>query len=210
MLMCEADVRLDPECLLDEIDLALLQAYGRCVLFDGEMAAVNPPFPESPAPLDPVRGRGRSGPSPPGPQEGSAPEREENRAPSKRAGKIRVLLVDDHRAVRQALAFSLKNELDIEVVGEAGDGLAAIEQIRQLPPDVVLMDINMPGMNGIEATRRIRAEFPHVQVIGLSMYESQEAGAAMRDAGARGYVSKSESYDSLLAAIRACRESEST
>lgn len=170
-----------------------------------------PVFPDREArpPLQPVRGRGRGDPSAPGPEEGPAPEREENRAPSKREGKIRVLLVDDHRAVRQAFAFSLKNELDIEVIGEAGDGLVALEQIRQLQPDVVLMDINMPGMNGIEATRRIRAEFPHIQVIGLSMYEHQEVGAAMRNAGARAYVSKSESYDSPLAAIRGCRESES-
>ena len=209
MLMCETEVRLDPEYLPNEIDLALLQAYERSVPVDGDQATVNLPSPGSPAPLHPVRGRGQTGPSAPEPQEASSPEREENRAPSKREGKIRVLLVDDHRAVRQAFAFALKNEQDIEVIGEAGSGLAALEQIRQLLPDVVLMDINMPGMNGIEATRRIRAEFPHIQVIGLSMYESQEQGAAMRNAGAVAYVSKSESYDSLLAAIRACREPES-
>ena len=209
MLMCETEVRLDPECLLNEIDLALLQAYESSVPLDGEKATVNLPSPGSPAPLPPAWGWARTGPSAPGPQEGSSPEREENRVPSKREGKIRVLLVDDHKAVRQAFAFALRNELDIEVIGEAGSGLAALEQIRQLLPDVVLMDINMPGMNGIEATRRICAEFPHIQVIGLSMYESQEQGAAMRNAGAKAYVSKSESYDSLLAAIRACREPES-
>ena len=210
MLMCETEVRRDPECLPNQIDLALLQAYEGSVPVDGEKATVNLPNPEIPAPVPPVWGWARKGPSGPGPQEGSSPEREEHRAPSKREGKLRVLLVDDHKAVRQAFSFALKNELDIEVIGEAGSGLAALEQIRQLLPEVVLMDINMPGMNGIEATRRIRAEFPHIQVIGLSMYESQEQGAAMRNAGARAYVSKSESYDSLLAAIRACREPEST
>jgi CheY-like chemotaxis protein len=209
MLMCQTEVRLDPECLPNEIDLALLQVYEGSVLFDGEKAAVNLPSPGNPAPLRPVWGWAETGSSAPGPQGGSYPEREENRAPSKKGGKIRLLLVDDHKAVRKAFAFSLKNELDIEVIGEAGGGLAALEQIRQLLPDVVLMDINMPGMNGIEATRRIREEFPHIQVIGLSMYESREQGAAMQNAGARAYVSKSDSYDSLLAAIRACRESES-
>ncbi|HSB69820.1 MAG TPA: response regulator transcription factor [Candidatus Methylomirabilis sp.] len=208
MLMRETELRLDPERAPNEIDLALLDAPGGSVLVDAEKATAKPPVPESPAPLDPVRGQGQVGPGAPGLQEGSSREPEEGRPPLEREGKIRVLVVDDHRAVRQAFAFSLNNELDIEVIGEAGDGLAALEQIRQLHPDVVLMDINMPGMNGIEATRRIHAEFPHIQVIGLSMYEGHELGAAMQNAGARAYVSKSESYDSLLAAIRACRESE--
>jgi CheY-like chemotaxis protein len=208
MLLCETEVRPDIHCLPEETDLTVLQAYEGSVLVDGEEATANSPMPGSPPPLHPVWSVGRTGPSTPGPQGGSSPEREENGAPSKKQRQIRVLLVDDHRAVRQAFAFALRNELDIEVAGEAGSGLAALDQVRKLLPDVVLMDINMPGMNGIEATRRIRAEFPHIQVIGLSMYESQEQGAAMRDAGARAYVSKSDSYDALLAAIRACRESE--
>ena len=208
MFMCETEVRLDPECLPYEVDLTLHQAYERSVLYGSEKATADPPMPGSPAPLLSVRGQDPTGPSAPGPQEGSSPEGEENPAPSKRDRRIRVLLVDDHRAVRQALAFALKNELDIEVIGEAGTGLAALDQVRQLLPDIVLMDINMPGMNGIEATRRIHAEFPHIQVIGLSMYESQEQAAAMRNAGARAYVSKSDSFDALLAAIRTCWESE--
>ena len=128
--------------------------------------------------------------------------------PPDRPSTIRVLLVDDHTAVRQAFAFALKSEAGIEVIGEAGSGLAALEEIRRLHPNLVLMDINLPGMNGIEATRQIRAEFPQIEVIGLSMYESEEQGAAMRRAGARAYVSKSASYETLLAAIRASRESE--
>lgn len=208
MLMCETEVRIDVERTPSETDLAVLQAYAGSTLLDGEEATAKLSMPGSPFPHLPVLWSGRTGPFAPEPREGASPEREENRAPSKRQRQIRVLLVDDHKAVRQAFAFALKNELDIEVAGEAGSGLAALDQVRQLLPDVVLMDINMPGMNGIEATRRIRAEFPHIQVIGLSMYESQEQGGAMRDAGARAYVSKSDSYDALLAAIRACRESE--
>jgi CheY-like chemotaxis protein len=208
MLMCESEVRLEIHCLADETDVALIQAHAGSIAFVGEEATANLPTPGSPFPHLPVLWSGRTGPFAPGPQEGSSPEREENRAPSKGERQLRVLLVDDHKAVRQAFAFALKNELDIEVIGEAGSGQAALDRVRQLLPDIVLMDINMPGMNGIEATRRLRAEFPHIQVIGLSMYESEEQGAAMRDAGARAYVSKSDSYDVLLAAIRACRESE--
>jgi CheY-like chemotaxis protein len=208
MHICDTEVKSDLECLPNEADLALLQAYEASFLFDGENATAIFPMQGSPTPLHSVWSFGRTGPSAPTPHEGSSPEREEDRKPSKRERQIRVLLVDDHRAVRQAFAFALRNELDIEVVGEAGSGLAALDQVRQLLPDLVLMDINMPGMNGIEATRRIRAEFPHVQVIGLSMYESQEQGAALRNAGARAYVSKSDSYDALLAAIRSCQESE--
>jgi DNA-binding NarL/FixJ family response regulator len=119
-----------------------------------------------------------------------------------------VLLVDDHAAVRQAFAVALDQEAGLDVVGEAGSGPAALEQVRRLRPDVVLMDINLPGMSGIEATKLLRAEFPQIEVIGLSMYESEEFGAAMRNAGARAYVSKSASYDTLLAAIRTIREAD--
>jgi DNA-binding NarL/FixJ family response regulator len=117
---------------------------------------------------------------------------------------MRVLVVDDHTVVRQALALMLSQESDIEVVGEASNGKTALELARSLKPDVVLMDVNMPVMNGIEATRAIHGEIPGISVIGLSMYEKNEQATPMLDAGAVGYVSKSDAPDILLAAIRAC------
>jgi CheY-like chemotaxis protein len=116
--------------------------------------------------------------------------------------KIRVLLVDDHSVVRQALAHLLNEAADIEVVGEAPDGQTAIDLARELVPDVVTMDISMPGMNGIEATRRIHAEFPAVRVIGLSMFSEDERAEEMHRAGAAAYLTKSGPADALLAAIR--------
>jgi PAS domain S-box-containing protein len=117
-------------------------------------------------------------------------------------GKIRVLLVDDHDVVREGIALQLTQQPDIEVVGEAANGQTAIDLVRALKPDVVTMDVNMPGMNGIEATRAIHAENPRTRIIGLSMSEDSEQGAAMRGAGAAHYLSKSASLDKLLAAIR--------
>jgi DNA-binding NarL/FixJ family response regulator len=98
----------------------------------------------------------------------------------------------------------LSQEADIEIVGEAGDGKMAVEMTRELLPDVILMDINMPVMNGIDATRAIRAEFSTVQVIGLSMSQHVEQAQPMLDAGAAGYVCKTEAPDVLLKAIRRC------
>ncbi|HSB78836.1 MAG TPA: PAS domain S-box protein, partial [Candidatus Methylomirabilis sp.] len=118
--------------------------------------------------------------------------------------KVRVLLADDHTMVRQALARMLSQEPDIEVVGEASDGKLAVEFTRQLRPDVVAMDVNMPVMDGIQATRAIHAEFPDMRVIGLSMLEEGEERSAMWEAGAVAHLSKSGPSEALTAAIRAC------
>ncbi len=126
-------------------------------------------------------------------------------APSAEGSRIRVLLVDDHLVVRQGLAMVLGGESDIEIVGEASDGRSAVELARSLLPDVVTMDVGLPGMNGIEATRAIHSELPEIAIIGLSMFEDQ--GEAMREAGAVGYLSKTGASSNLLAAIRfACRK----
>jgi DNA-binding NarL/FixJ family response regulator len=95
-------------------------------------------------------------------------------------------------------------ERDIEVVAEASDGQAAVDLVRSLQPDVVTMDVSMPGMDGVEATRLIHAEFPQVSVIGLSMFEESERAQAMRDAGAVTYLTKSGPPTALVSAIRAC------
>jgi len=204
MIACEPRVRSDAKSLVEEIENALRQ--GQTAPFHDPLTATLP-TPGGSAPLPPTRsgdGHDRASEFP----EQAAVDRQERGAAAAHPGTIRVLLVDDHTAVRQAFGFALRSEVGIEVVGEAGDGPGALEEIRRLQPDLVLMDINLPGMNGIEATRQIRAEFPRIEVIGLSMYESEEQGAAMRRAGARAYVSKSASYETLLAAIRASRESE--
>jgi len=116
--------------------------------------------------------------------------------------KIRVLLADDHMVVRQGLFTLLNQHADIEVVGEAADGEEAVERARKLQPDVILMDISMPKMDGLEATRIIHSELPHIRIIGLSMHENDDQAARMFAAGASAYRSKSDNTDLLLASIR--------
>lgn len=127
-----------------------------------------------------------------------APARKESRDRE----AIRVLLVDDHKIVREGLAGLLQEEPDIDLVGEASDGQSAVELTRSLNPDVVVMDVSMPFLSGIEATRMITSEMSGVRVIGLSMHEDVDMAAAMREVGAVGYVSKSVAAEELLAAIR--------
>jgi PAS domain S-box-containing protein len=122
--------------------------------------------------------------------------------------RIRVLLVDDHQMVRQGLAGLLENETGFEVVGQAGDGHEAIELARRLSPDIITMDVTMPGLNGIEATRRIKNEFPHMRIIGLSMHGEKEQGGAMCEAGAEAYLNKGGPSEELLAAIRSIAGTE--
>lgn len=118
------------------------------------------------------------------------------------SGKIRVLLADDHQILREGLASLLADEPDMEVVGEAGDGQEAIELARSTDPDVILMDVTMPGVDGIQATRQITSERSTVRVIGLSMHEEEDMAKAMRAAGATAYLSKGGPSEALIAAIR--------
>ena len=116
---------------------------------------------------------------------------------------IRILLADDHRIMRQGLRTLLEKQTDIEVVGEAEDGPTAVQLVRELSPDVIVMDIGMPGLNGIEATHRIIAEVPGVKVIALSMHSDRRFVAEMFKAGASGYLPKDCAFEELARAIRA-------
>jgi DNA-binding NarL/FixJ family response regulator len=116
--------------------------------------------------------------------------------------KIRVLLVDDHTIVRQGLMELLKREADIDVVAEAANGQQAIELACRHRPAVVIMDLSMPVMNGIETTKRIMVELPETQIIGLSTFEETGEIEAMLEAGAKAYLSKSLASQDLIAAIR--------
>ncbi|WP_172834183.1 response regulator [Nitrospira japonica] len=115
---------------------------------------------------------------------------------------IRVLLVDDHAMVRQGLRSVLETYADVEVVGEARDGFEALACVDRLQPSVVVMDVNMPGMNGIDATRRIRASHPHTIVIGLSVNAGTENDQAMKQAGAAVLLTKEAAVDELYSAIQ--------
>ncbi len=117
------------------------------------------------------------------------------------AKNIRVLFVDDHKVMRQGLVKLISAQPDIEAVGEAANGREAVEQALLLKPDVILMDVSMPEMDGIEATKRIKEKMPEVRVIGLSMYEDDPIADSMTKAGAESFLSKTASPARLLEAI---------
>jgi DNA-binding NarL/FixJ family response regulator len=116
--------------------------------------------------------------------------------------KIRVLLTDDHTLFRQGIRTLLSAESDIEVIGEAGNASDAVTQARQSRPDLVLMDIGMPGMSSFEATRQIRKERPETRVVFLSMYDDEDYLAECVDIGANGYILKESPAEQLITAIR--------
>lgn len=116
---------------------------------------------------------------------------------------IRVMLVDDHAMVRRGLAAFLKSKIDLELVGEASNGQEALEVCNRVQPDVVLMDLVMPKMDGAAATQAIRERWPHVQVIALTSFQEKELVQGALKAGAISYLLKNVSADELTKAIRA-------
>jgi DNA-binding NarL/FixJ family response regulator len=115
---------------------------------------------------------------------------------------FKVLIVDDHRIMREGLRAMLEKEPDIKVVGEATDGRMAQLLARDLAPDVIIMDVNMPELNGIEATRQITAESREVKIIALSMHEDRRFVLNMLKAGAAGYMLKDDAFKNLAKAVR--------
>lgn len=116
--------------------------------------------------------------------------------------KIRVLIADDHGVVREAIGALLRNEFGIDVIEEAADGRIAVQLARELNPDMIIMDVMMPNLNGIEATRQILREFPNIKIIALSARIDRHSVRAMLKAGASGYIPKSCSFQELVTAIR--------
>ncbi|MBM3151543.1 MAG: response regulator transcription factor [Chloroflexi bacterium] len=122
--------------------------------------------------------------------------------------KIRLLLVDDHAVVRSGLRMLLGNESDVDIIGEAGTGQEALAAVRQDRPQVVLMDIGLPDMSGIEATKVIKDQFPQTAVVALTIHEDEEYFFRMLEAGASGYVPKRAAPGELLTAIRTAAAGE--
>ncbi|MEX0744327.1 MAG: response regulator transcription factor [Phycisphaeraceae bacterium] len=117
--------------------------------------------------------------------------------------KVRVLLADDHTIFRQGLRTLLETMGDLEVVGEASNGREAVDLARELRPDIVIMDVSMPEMDGIEAARRISDEHTCGDIVALSMHQHDEIADRMRQAGARTYLTKDRATEQLVAAVRA-------
>lgn len=122
---------------------------------------------------------------------------------------INILIVDDHTLFRTGIRKMLEAEADMRVIGEAATGREALEQARKLVPDVILMDVKMPEIDGIEATRRLCREMPHLGIIFCTMFEDDEFVFAGLQAGGRGYILKDADPDTMLRAIRAVANGES-
>lgn len=122
--------------------------------------------------------------------------------------KIRLLLVDDHAVVRSGLRMLLEGEEDVQIVGEAGTASEAVNLTPSLNPDVILMDIGLPDMSGIDATREIKKLWPNIAIVALTIHEDEEYFFKMLEAGASGYVPKRAAPEELLSAIRVAASGE--
>jgi len=116
--------------------------------------------------------------------------------------KMRILLAEDHKVVREGTRRLLESQPDFEVVGEASDGIEAVELAKKLKPEIIIMDVSMPRLNGIEATRQIKAIYPNIAILPLTGYDDDEYVFALLEAGAAGYLLKDSSGEELIEAIR--------
>lgn len=119
---------------------------------------------------------------------------------------VQVLLVDDHELVRKGLRVVLEAEPGYEICGEASNGLEALEKVRQLRPDVIVLDICLPGLNGVETARRILKAFPKSQILALTMSDSEQIAHQLLDAGVQGYLLKSDAASELVTGIESLRQ----
>ncbi len=115
---------------------------------------------------------------------------------------VKIVLADDHSIVRQGLRALIEKQSDMQVIGEASNGRETVAMVQDLQPDVVLMDVSMPDMNGVEATRRIKIGFPQMKVLALSMHSDRRFAMEMLKAGASGYLLKDSAFEELVHAIR--------
>ncbi len=122
--------------------------------------------------------------------------------------KLKIILVDDHRLVRDGIKSLLSHTVDLEIVGEASDGIELFEKLHSLRPDIVIMDISLPGRSGIEITKQICREYPEIKVLILSMYNSEDFIFNSIKAGAKGYLPKNTTRNELLEAIYAIESGE--
>lgn len=122
---------------------------------------------------------------------------------------ISVLLVDDNEAFRDSIRALLQPQSDLQVVGEAADGAGALRQVARLAPDIVIMDVNLPGQSGITITRQILTSTPRVKVLALSVHAEDQFASAMKNAGASGYVLKDHAFEQLVNAIRSLADGRS-
>jgi DNA-binding NarL/FixJ family response regulator len=122
--------------------------------------------------------------------------------------KIRILICDDHTLFVEGVKAMLRNELSLEIVGEARDGRQAVELVKQLKPDIILMDVSMPDMNGFDATRRVHESNSNVKVLILTMHDEEELVARCLEAGAAGYIIKDAPASQLLYAIETVHKGE--
>lgn len=188
-----------------EATFGLFSIQQRLVHIGGEMTITSAPGEGATITLTAPMGEAAVAlPTAPAGRKADSPQHRKAAAAAIKDQRRRVLIVDDHQIMRQGLSGILQLERDIEVVGEAADGPEAIRLAESLRPDVIIMDVNLGEMSGVDATRAILDRQPGAKVVGLSMHSDRSVAAAMRDAGAIAYLTKGGPSEDLVAAIRAC------